>query len=169
RINRIFEGTNEINRLIISGFVMKRAMEGRLPLLPAIKALMDELTATPSFSSAEAPEDPLSREEKMLANAKKLFLFASGGASRKYLKALADQQDIMAALADMVLEIYALDSALARARKLSVRGEAKAQLAQNATQLYAAVAFQAVESSALKVLAAVAEGDALRTQLAILR
>lgn len=169
RINRIFEGTNEINRLIISGFVMKRAMEGRLPLLPAIKALMDELMAPSSLSPAEAPENPLAREEKMLASAKKLFLFASGAASQKYLNALADQQEIMAALADMVLEIYALDSAVARARKLSANADAKARLAQNATQFYAATAFQTVEQSARKVLAAVAEGDALRTQLAMLR
>lgn len=169
RINRIFEGTNEINRLIISGFVMKRAMEGRLPLLPAIKALMDELTALTSLSSAEASEDPLAREEKLVANAKKIFLFASGAASQKYLNALADQQEIMAALADMVLEIYAADSALARARKLSASDSRMALLAQSATQLYAATAFQAVESSARRVLAAVAEGDTLRTQLAILR
>ena len=169
RVNRIFEGTNEINRLIISGFVMKRAMEGRLPLLPAIKALMDELMAPPSLSPTEAVESPLSREEKLLANAKKLFLFASGAASQKYLNALSDQQEIMAALADMVLEIYAVDSALARARKLSANASAKARFAQSATQFYAAIAFPAVESSARKVLAAVAEGDTLRTQLAILR
>ncbi|MGH9588128.1 MAG: acyl-CoA dehydrogenase family protein [Acidobacteriaceae bacterium] len=169
RINRIFEGTNEINRLIISGFVMKRAMEGRLPLLPAIKALMDELTAPPSFPSSEAAEDPLAREEKMLANAKKLFLFASGAASQKYLNALADQQEIMAALAEMILEIYALDSALARARKLSANGDVQVALAQSATRFYAATAFATVEQATRKVLAAVAEGDALRTQMAVFR
>ena len=169
RINRIFEGTNEINRLIISGFVMKRAMEGRLPLLPAIKALMDDVMAPPSLSPAQVPEDSLAREEKMLANAKKLFLFASGAASQKYLNTLADQQEIMAALAEIVLEIYALDSALARARKLCAKGDTTAELAQTAAQFYAATAFQTVERSARKVLAATAEGDALRTQLAILR
>lgn len=169
RINRIFEGTNEINRLIISGFVMKRAMEGRLSLLPAIKKLMDGLTSPPSLSSAEAAEDPLAREEKMLANAKKLFLFTSGAASQKYLTELADQQEIMAALAEMVLEIYALDSTIARARKLSANASGKTNLAQSVAQFYAAIALQVVEGSARKVLAAVAEGDTLRTQLAILR
>ncbi|HET8638211.1 MAG TPA: acyl-CoA dehydrogenase family protein [Acidobacteriaceae bacterium] len=169
RINRIFEGTNEINRLIISGFIMKRATEGRLPLLPAIKNLMDDLLAPPSFSPDEHPEDPLAREEKMLANAKKLFLFASGAASQKYLNTLADQQEIMAALADMVLEIYALDSALARARKLAAGNHPNADLAQSITQFYATSAAGIIESSARKVIAAVAEGDALRTQLAILR
>jgi alkylation response protein AidB-like acyl-CoA dehydrogenase len=169
RINRIFEGTNEINRLIIAGFVMKRAMTGQLPLLPAIKNLTDELFALQSFSSDENSDDPFVREEKMLTNAKKLFLFAAGSASQKYLNGLADQQEVMAALAEMILEIYALDSALARARKLAANHSAQAELAQSMTQFYAANAFDIVENSARQVIAAVAEGDMLRTQLAILR
>ncbi|MFZ0663063.1 MAG: acyl-CoA dehydrogenase family protein [Acidobacteriaceae bacterium] len=173
RINRIFEGTNEINRLIIAGFVMKRAMTGQLPLLPAIKSLTEELMAPPSFSTGDETDDPLAREAKLLANAKKLFLFASGSASQKFLNSLADQQEVMAALADMILEIYALDSALARARKLAANQaanqSAKAALAQKMTQLYASSAFHLIEQSARKVIAAVAEGDALRTHLAILR
>jgi len=169
RINRIFEGTNEINRLIIAGFVMKRAMTGQLPLLPAIKSVMDELLAPPSFSSDENAEDPLVRETRLLASANKLFLFAAGSASQKHMNALADQQEIMAALADMILEIYAMDSALARARKLAASRDSKAQLAQNMTQLYAANAFNIIENAARQVIAAVAEGDMLRTQLAILR
>jgi alkylation response protein AidB-like acyl-CoA dehydrogenase len=169
RINRIFEGTNEINRLIIAGFVMKRAMTGQLPLLPAIKGLTDELFAPPSFSSNENADDQFSREAAMLVNAKKLFLFACGSASQKYMNALADQQEIMAALADMVLEIYALDSALARARKMAANHAVKASLAQTMTQLYATHAFNIIEDSARRVIAVVAEGDMLRTQLAILR
>jgi butyryl-CoA dehydrogenase len=169
RINRIFEGTNEINRLIIAGFVMKRAMTGQLPLLPAIRSLMDELLAPPSFSSMENVEGPLARETKLLGNAKKLFLFAAGSASQKYMNALADQQEIMAALADMVLEIYALDSALARTRKLAASHAAKTRLAQSVTQLYAAAGFNILENAARLVIAATAEGDTLRTQLTILR
>jgi alkylation response protein AidB-like acyl-CoA dehydrogenase len=169
RINRIFEGTNEINRLIIAGFVMKRAMTGQLPLLPAIKNLTEELFAPPSFPAEEDQEDPLAREAKMLANAKKLFLFAAGSASQKYMAALADQQEIMSALADMILEIYALDSALARARKLTASRSSKAALARSITQLYAPIAFSIVEHSARQAIAAVAEGDMLRTQMAILR
>jgi butyryl-CoA dehydrogenase len=169
RINRIFEGTNEINRLIIAGFVMKRAMTGQLPLLPAIKKLTDELFSPPSFSGEEDSGDPFAREAGMLSNAKKLFLFASGTASQKYMNALGNQQEIMAALADMILEIYALDSALARARKLAAGRRAKAPLAQNMAQLYAARAFNIIENAARQVIADVAEGDMLRTQLAILR
>jgi alkylation response protein AidB-like acyl-CoA dehydrogenase len=169
RINRIFEGTNEINRLIIAGFVIKRAMTGQLPLLPAIKSLTDELLAPPSLSSGENTEDSLARESKLLTNAKKLFLFAAGSASQKYMNALAEQQEILAALADMILEVYALDSALARARKLAEKGSAQAALAQSMTQLYAVNAFSAIENAARMVIAAVAEGDLLRTQIAIVR
>jgi butyryl-CoA dehydrogenase len=169
RINRIFEGTNEINRLIISGFVMKRAMTGQLPLLAAIKSLTDELLAPPSFPDPQASGDPLAREAGLLANAKKLFLFASGSASQKYMNTLADQQEIMAALADMIMEIYALDSAIARARKLAAGRDARTALAQSMTRLFAASAFRVVEDAARQVLAAAAEGDNLRTQIAILR
>jgi alkylation response protein AidB-like acyl-CoA dehydrogenase len=169
RINRIFEGTNEINRLIIAGFVMKRAMSGQLPLLPAIKSLTEELLAPPSLSSDENAEGPLARETKLLGNAKKLFLFAAGSASQKYMNALGDQQEIMAGLADMILEIYALDSALARVGKLTTANAARVPLAQAMTQLYAANAFSVIENAARTVIAAVAEGDVLRTQLAILR
>ncbi len=169
RINRIFEGTNEINRLIITGFLMKRAMSGQLPLLPAIKQLMEELMSAPSFSGSDSSDDPLAREALMLANAKKLALFVSGSASQKYINTLADQQEVMAALADIIIEVYAFDSSFARARKLAAANAPQAELAAAMTRLYAASAFHAVETAARQVIAAVAEGDMLRTQLAIFR
>jgi butyryl-CoA dehydrogenase len=168
RINPIFEGTNEINRLIITGWLMKRALKGELPLLTAIKKLMDEVIS-PSLA-AEEHEGPLAGEHKMLAQAKKLGLFAAGVASQKYMQSLADQQEVMAAIANCAIEVYAMESCILRAEKLvAAKGEAAASAAIAMTGYYAAKAMQTVESSARKVIAAVAEGDMLRTQMAIVR
>jgi butyryl-CoA dehydrogenase len=168
RINRIFEGTNEINRLIITGFLIKRAVAGQLPLMAAIKKLMDEVMSGPAAS--EEHEGPLAAEHKMLANAKKLGLFAAGCATQKYMQGLAEQQELMGALADGIIEVYAMESAILRAEKLvAAKGEAASAQAIALTRYYAAKAMDTVERCARKVVAAVAEGDMLRTQLAILR
>jgi alkylation response protein AidB-like acyl-CoA dehydrogenase len=168
RVNRIFEGTNEINRMITTGWLLKQAMSGKLALLPAIKKLMDEVLAGPSL--AEPFEGALANERAMVANAKKIALLVAGAASQKYMTALADQQEIMGAMADILIEVYAMESAVLRARKIAERqGEAAADLAIAMTQVYAAQAMEKIESCAKKVLAAVAEGDMLRTQMAILR
>jgi butyryl-CoA dehydrogenase len=168
RINRIFEGTNEINRLIITGWLMKRAVAGQSPLLAAIKQLMDEVMSGPSAS--EEREGPLAAEHKMLASAKKLALFAAGAASQKYGQGLAEQQEIMGALADCIMEVYALESCLLRAGKLlATRGAAAGKQAVAMTQYYAVKSVQIVELAARKVIGAAAEGDMLRTQVAILR
>ena len=114
RVNRIFEGTNEINRLIITGWLLKRAMSGQLALLPAIKKTMDEVMAGPS---GEELEGTLAAERKLVENAKKLSMLVAGAASQKYMQKLADHQEVMGAIADMVIEVFAMDSALLRARK----------------------------------------------------
>src|SRR5258706_12044346 len=115
RINRIFEGTNEINRMIITGFVLKRAMSGQLALLPAIKRVMDEVMSGPG---GEELDGPLTAERGIVANAKKLGLLIAGAASQKYMQTLPDQQEICGALADMIIETYAMESCLARTQKL---------------------------------------------------
>ena len=169
RINRIFEGTNEINRLIITGFLLKRAMSGQLPLMPAIKKLMDEVLSGPS--AGEELEGALAEERKLVAQAKKLGLFVSGAATQKYMQAIQDQQEIMGAIADIVIETYAMESAVLRAQKIvESNGESLRPPQPIAmTRIYLAQAMEKIEAAARKIIAAVAEGDMLRTQLAILR
>ncbi|HUS18699.1 MAG TPA: acyl-CoA dehydrogenase family protein [Terriglobales bacterium] len=168
RVNRIFEGTNEINRMIITGWLMKRAMKGELALMPAIKQLMDEVLAGPQMG--EPLEGPLAAERTTIMNAKKAGLMVSGVATQKYMMALQDQQEVMGAMADMITEVYAMESAVLRAHKLVAKnGEAPAENAVNMARIYMATSIDKVESAAKKVLAACAEGDMLRTQMTILR
>ena len=163
RINRIFEGTNEINRLITTGWMIKRALQGTLPLLPAIKKVMDEVMAGPTAKASY--EGPLAEECALLSSAKKIALFCSGAASQKFGNDLGEQQEVMGALADMLTEVLALESSVLRAQKMNKPGSMAVKLAK----YYAAQSFRIIESSAERVLAAVAEGDMLRTQMTIFR
>jgi butyryl-CoA dehydrogenase len=169
RINKIFEGTNEINRLIVSGWLMKRAMSGKLPLLKSIGKVMEEAMAPPSFESDGAGGQPLARETETLAAIRKIALFAAGVASQRFLTALQDQQEIMAGLADVFMQVFALESALLRALKLRAAGANTAEVAAAMTGLLADEAIGIVDRTARRILVASAEGDTLRTQLMILR
>jgi alkylation response protein AidB-like acyl-CoA dehydrogenase len=168
RINRIFEGTNEINRLIIAGILFKRAMSGQLPLMPAIKQLMEEVLAGPLVE-----EDAvvfLGEECRLVSQAKKLTLVVAGAAAQKFMQTLQDEQEIVGAIADMVIEVYAMESALLRTLKLAAKhGESSAAIPIAMTRLYLSQGMERLDTAARKVTCAVAEGDALRTQLAILR
>jgi alkylation response protein AidB-like acyl-CoA dehydrogenase len=167
RINRIFEGTNEINRLIISGWMIKSAISGKLALLPAIKAVMDEVMAGPV--AMEDREGALAAEFDLLGQAKKLTLFAAGAATQRFNHGLAEEQEVMAALADMITEVFTMESAILRAEKIAARNSAASAIAVALARLYAAKAMDIIELAARKVIAAASDGDMLRTQMAIVR
>ncbi|HEY1423323.1 MAG TPA: acyl-CoA dehydrogenase family protein [Candidatus Acidoferrum sp.] len=168
RINRIFEGTNEINRMLIVQMLMKRAMGGQLPLIPAAMKLADEILAGPPFE--EAPEGVLADETRIVANAKKMFLQAAGGAVQKFREKLADEQELVAALANVVMELYAMESCLLRAQKAAAaKGEASSKVMIDAARVFISDAMERVEHEAKRAIAAVHEGDMLTTQMAVLK
>ncbi|GMA49484.1 putative acyl-CoA dehydrogenase [Alicyclobacillus contaminans] len=165
RINRIFEGTNEINRLIIPATLLRKAMKGELALLQAAQGLQQELLgALPMVDESEL----LGAEKHMLAMAKKIFLFVGGSAVQKYMQKLEEEQEILANLADIVIEIYAMESAIARTLKAMEAGK-DAENKVDMVKVYVPEAFVRIEGYAREILAAMEEGDALRTQLAVLR
>ena len=168
RINRIFEGTNEINRMLIVQMLMKRAMGGQLPLIPAAMKLADEILAGPSFD--ETPEGVLAEETRVVANAKKMFLQAAGGAVQKFREKLVDEQELVAALANIVMEVYAMESCLLRGQKAAAtKGEAASKTMIDATRVFITEAMERVEHEAKRAIAAVHEGDMLTTQMAVLK
>jgi alkylation response protein AidB-like acyl-CoA dehydrogenase len=168
RVNRIFEGTNEINRMLIIQMLIKRATSGALPLLEAGAKLREEVLAGPSFE--EQPSGAWAEEERILAGVKKAFLLAAGAALEKYRDRLADQQEIVAALSDIVMECYAIESSLRRVQKAEAsRGQEASVVMADAARVFLHDAADRVEAGARRALAAVLEGDMLRTQLAVLR
>ncbi|MGB7668391.1 MAG: acyl-CoA dehydrogenase family protein [Candidatus Acidiferrales bacterium] len=168
RINRIFEGTNEINRMLIIQMLMKRAMGGVLPLIPAAKKLAEEVLAGPSMEEGASGE--FAPEERIVANAKKIFLQAAGAAVQRFREQLAEQQEIVAALANVVMGIYGMESCLRRAQKAAKgnAGDSGSAMA-DAMRVFVSDAADRAEREARMALAATVEGDALRTQLAVLR
>ncbi|MDE3136058.1 MAG: acyl-CoA dehydrogenase family protein [Acidobacteriota bacterium] len=167
RVNRIFEGTNEINRMLIIQMLMKRAMSGALPLVPAAMRLADEVLSAPAIE--EPPAGPLGAELLAVAHAKKAFLLAAGAAVQRFREKLADEQEIVAALANVVMEIYAMESATLRAAQALARNDSAAPVMADTARLVVYDGMDQVEKQARTALEATVEGDMLRTQLAILK
>ncbi len=159
RINRIFEGTNEINRLLATGMLLKRAQKGALPLVAAVKKLQGELHEASAASATD-----------LVDNARKIGLFLLGVAYQNFGNALEEQQEILAGISDVLMYTYAMESAALRARKATqVSGQASAGGASDMSRVFSATAMDRIEVSARTVAAACAEGDELRAHLSILR
>jgi len=167
RVNRIFEGTNEINRLVITGFLLKRAMSGQLPLMSAIKKIMDGVLSGVRDNGFDGP---FAEERKFVSDAKKISLFVAGVATQKYMQKIQDEQEIMGAIANMVIETYAMESTLLRLQKMVVRnGGLTHSIAVSLTQVSLTIALEKIESAAKMIIADASDGDMLRTQMAVLR
>jgi butyryl-CoA dehydrogenase len=168
RINRIFEGTNEINRMLVIQMLMKRALSGAVPLLAAGAKLQEEILAGPTFE--EASDSVWAGEDRLVEGMKKAFLLAAGAAMKKHREHLAEEQEIVGALANIVMDCFAAESSVRRAQKAeSARGAESAAAMADAARVCLHDAAEGVGTAARTVLSAVAEGDTLRAQLAVLR
>lgn len=168
RINRIFEGTNEINRLLIPGTLMRKTMKGELPLLQAAQTLQEEILSfmPPMFHDPE----PLEVEAHLIEMTRKIILMVAGIAVEKYGEKLEREQEILSDLADLVIALFAMESCYLRTKKTAQSlGEEKASLQMDYTQAFVFDTFEEVERVGRGILAALEEGDMLRTQLAVLR
>lgn len=167
RINRIFEGTNEINRLLVPGTFLKKAMKGELPLLQKAQTLQEELMM---MMPEEPGDQPLDQEKYLLAHAKKIALMVAGMAAMKYGKALDKEQEILVNIADIVNELFAAESAVLRTEKaIAASGAEKNAQKLAYTQIFTQEAFLKIEAHAKESLIAMEEGDALRMSLSALR
>lgn len=167
RINRIFEGTNEINRLLVPGTFLKKAMKGELPLLQKAQTLQEELMM---MMPEEPGDQPLDQEKYLLAHAKKIALMVSGMAAMKYGKALDKEQEILVNIADIVNELFATESAVLRTEKaIAASGAEKNAQKLAYTQIFTQEAFLKIEAHAKESLIAMEEGDSLRMSLSALR
>ncbi|MBP2016986.1 alkylation response protein AidB-like acyl-CoA dehydrogenase [Symbiobacterium terraclitae] len=165
RINRIFEGTNEINRLLIPGTLVRRAMKGQLPIMQALAGLQGELMELTPF---EESDEPLAQEVFMIDRAKKVFLMLAGLGVQKFQMALEKEQELLLGVADIAIEIYAMESAVLRALKAIRAG--RPGLKPEMARVYCQEAFERIATIARTLLPAVEEdGDTLRTQLSMLK
>jgi alkylation response protein AidB-like acyl-CoA dehydrogenase len=167
RVNRIFEGTNEINRLLIPGMLMKKALKGELPLVPAATKLQDEIMS-PSMSLPGDVDGSLAEQERAVRAFKKVALLVAGSAMQRFGEKLQDEQEVLSAIADILIDTYAAESAVLRAQAVPLN-DASATLHADAASVYVNEAAGRIELAARSCLAAISDGDVLRTQLAALR
>ena len=165
RINRIFEGTNEINRMLIVDMLLKRAMKGEIDLMGPAMAVGKEIMSIPDFSATD-DETLFAAEKKVLKNLKKAALMVSGAAVQKFMMSLSNEQEILMNIADMAIEIYVAESALLRVEKLiGIKGEAAAELQKDMAMIYLNEAVEKVNSAGREAITSFAEGDELRVML----
>jgi len=165
RINRIFEGTNEINRLLTIDMLVKRAMKGSLDLMGPAMAVQKELMSIPDFGAAEDTA-PFAKEKKVIANLKKAGLMVSGAAVQKFMMKLSDEQEILMSLADILIEVYVAESAILRVEKLiSQRGEQACEIQKEIAMIYLHCAAEKAASAGKQAIYAFAEGDELRLMM----
>lgn len=167
RVNRIFEGTNEINRLIITTFLLKRGKTGQLPLFPGLERIQQEANSG-RFEPAHA-EGPLAAEKLLVEQARKLSLYVLGLAAEHFGDKLSDQQEVVGAIAEMVMAEYAMESAVLRTQKMAQHHPGAAALATAMTQVYVSQAMDGIGVAAKKALAAMATGEQLRSRMQLLR
>ncbi|PLR79312.1 acyl-CoA dehydrogenase [Bacillus sp. V3-13] len=167
RINRIFEGTNEINRLLVPGTLLRKALKGELPLLQKAQALQEELMM---LMPEEPGDEPLAQEKYLVKNAKKIGLLAAGLAAQKFGKALDKEQEILVNIADIISNAYAMESVVLRTEKaIEKDGLEKSNQKLLYTQIFCQEAFNEIESHAKETLVAVEQGDTLRMLVSALR
>jgi alkylation response protein AidB-like acyl-CoA dehydrogenase len=167
RVNRIFEGTNEINRLLIPGMLARRAVKGEPPIIAAARALQDELLGPPALPSA-ADQGALGEEKRAVEAFKKAALMVLGLAMQTYRDKLGDEQEVLIHLADILIDVYAADSAVLRAQAAHAQSS-RAELHAAAAGVFVNDAAMRIDASARQALAAMVDGDMLRTALAALR
>ena len=165
RINRIFEGTNEINRMLIVDMLLKRALKGELDLMGPAMAVGKEIMSIPDFSVSD-DETLFAAEKKVLKNLKKAALMVSGAAVQKFMMSLSNEQEILMNVADMAIEIYVAESALLRVEKLiGIKGEAAVELQKDMALIYLHEAVAKVNNAGREAITSFAEGDELRVML----
>ena len=165
RINRIFEGTNEINRMLTVDMLLKRAMKGQLDLMTPAMAVQKEMMAIPDFGAAE-DEGFFAKEKKVIANLKKAGLMVAGAAVQKFMMKLSEEQEVLMNLAEMLIEIYVAESILLRVEKLAgIRGEANVAIEKEMALIYLHHAAEKASASGKQAIYAFAEGDELRLML----